>query len=143
MPAIINLPIPIYGDMKWRGKCPKEDMEQISFMNRLRKEHPNTYGRLAVHIKNEGRVTKGQFSAMTRHHAMGLVAGAPDIVIPGRQTLLIEMKRQDRTKSDIAQEQIDYLTTAHGLGAFACVALGAEAAWQAFGDWLSASGEKW
>ena len=135
-----NLPFRVYGELKYRGECDVEDIEQISFLNRLRKTYPDTYGRIAVHVKNEGLVRGGQFSAMSRHRAMGLVAGAPDIVIPGSPTCLIEMKRRDHTKSKLAQEQIDYLTAAQELGAFVCVALGAQAAWDAFQDYLKEVG---
>ena len=131
-----NLPFPVYGELKYRDVCPPEEQEQISFLNRLRKEYPDTWGRLAVHVKNEGLVRGGQFAAMSRHRAMGMVAGAPDIVIPGSPSFLCEMKRRDHTKSKLAQEQINYLTIAQELGAFVCVALGAQAAWDAFQDYL-------
>lgn len=135
---IINdaLPFPVYGDMKFRGDCPIEDQEQISFLNKMRKEYPETWGKLVVHIKNEGLVKNGQFRAISKHKAMGLVAGAPDIVIPGAISFLCEMKRANRTKSSISKEQVEYLVTAQSLGAFVCVALGAQAAWDAFQDYL-------
>jgi hypothetical protein len=131
-----DLPFPVYGDLSFRGKCPLESQEQVSFFNKIRHVHPETWGKIAVHVKNEGLVRGGQFSAMQKHRAMGMVPGAPDIFIPGGQTLLIEMKRQDHTKSKLATEQIEYLAMAQDAGAFVCVALGAHAAWMAFEDWL-------
>jgi len=69
--------------------------------------------------------------------AEGLATGAPDIIIPGRRTFLCELKRRDHTKSAISDLQIRYLETAQSLGAFACIALGCEAALEAFDEWRS------
>jgi Flp pilus assembly secretin CpaC len=128
--------IPTYGNPKFRGKCPIEDIEQISFLNKLRKEHPDTWGALAVHIRNEGLVRGGQFSAVIKHKAMGQVAGASDIVIPGSPAFVCEMKRQNPQLSKWQDGQKEYLERAADMGAFACVALGAAAAWDAFEDYL-------
>ena len=64
-----------------------------------------------------------------------MTTGAPDIIIPGRRTFLCELKRRDHTKSKISDLQIKYLETAQSLGAFACIALGWEAAMEAFHEW--------
>lgn len=129
--------LPVFGDVKYRGECPKETVEQITFVARVRREYPETHGRLIVHIQNEGKRTAGQvFYAK----ASGLTKGASDIVIPGRRTFVCEIKRRDHTKSRWQDGQIEYLQAAHYAGAFVCVALGAYGASSAFAEWL-ASGE--
>ena len=135
-----NLPFPVYGDPAWRGKCPQESTEQASFFNQLRLQHPSTWGLLGLHIRNEGKRHAAQM--MQIRAGGGFVAGAADIVIPGRQTLVIEMKRRDHTKSKWVDGQVEYLTAAHNAGAFACVALGAAAAWEAFEDWAGREGSR-
>lgn len=64
--------LPCYGDRSYRGPCPQEGAEQVTFFNRLRKEHPDTWGRLAIHPKNEGKRRGGQFQQLARDKAMGL-----------------------------------------------------------------------
>ena len=134
-----DLPFPVYGDTSWRGKCPSEAMEQMTFFNTLRREFPDTWGRLALHPRNEQQLRGGQHKAMVQHKAEGLTPGASDIIIPARVSFVCEMKRQDHTKSKWQPGQIEYLEAAHNAGAFACVALGWDAAWQAFGEWLDVS----
>ena len=134
-----DLPFPVYGDTSWRGKCPAEAMEQVTFFNTLRREYPDTWGRLALHPRNEQQLRGGQHKAMVQHKAEGLTPGASDIIIPARVSFVCEMKRQDHTQSKWQPGQIEYLEAAHNAGAFACVALGWDAAWQAFGEWLDVS----
>lgn len=122
-----------YGDPKWRGKCPKEGTEQASFFNRIRQEYPETWGRIAVHIRNEDSLATAQ--KMQKHKLEGLTAGASDIQIPGNPSLCIELKRMDHSQSKLSDEQLKYLIAAKDAGAFACVALGAAAAWDAFEEW--------
>lgn len=136
-----NLPFPIYGDPSWRGECHQEAVEQSSFFNRLRSEYPTSYGLIALHPRNEGLLVKGQFQAMTKHRIEGMAKGASDIVIPGLSgcrrygAFICEMKRRDHTQSKWQDGQVEYLTAAADAGAFACIALGAAAAWEAFEDW--------
>lgn len=123
--------VPVYGDVKFRGECPKEDIEQISFFNWLRREYPE-YGAVAIHPKNEEKRSGGKFYALQKDKAMGLVPGASDIVIPASPSFVCEMKRQDHTKSRWQKGQPEYLEAAKKLGAFVAVALGFEAAKEAF-----------
>ena len=127
--------IPVYGDTTFRGKCPKEEVEQASFFSRLRREYPDTWGRIALHPRNEGLKEKGQFSSVIKHAAEGMTKGASDIVIPGSPAFVCELKRQDHTQSTWQDGQQDYLIAAKNAGAFICVALGAVAAWEAFEVW--------
>lgn len=122
----------VYGDQSWRGDCPTESAEQVTFINRLRTQWPDTIGRVVVHIQNEGKRHAWQAQ---RDKAAGMTAGAADIVVPGRVTLLIELKRRDHTKSRFQPGQVEYLQAAHDMGAFVCVALGADAAMQAVEAW--------
>ena len=132
-----NITIPVYGDQTYRGKCPPENVEQASFFAKLRREYPDTFGRIALHPRNEGLLINGQFQAVVKHQLEGLAKGAADVVIPGARTFICELKRCDHTLSKWQDGQIAYLEAAANAGAFVCVALGAAAAWEAFEGWLS------
>lgn len=129
----------VFGDVTFRGDCPREDVEMVTFFNRLRHNNPE-WARLAVHVRNEGLKTDGQFSAVTKHHAEGLNPGASDILIPARIAFVCELKRRDHMKSTWQAGQVEYLQAAVAAGAFACVALGCDGAWAAFKAWLLACG---
>jgi len=125
--------IPVYGDKSFRGECPSESAEQVTFFSRLRREYPDTWGLIAIHPRNEG----------VRHHAQtmrqkseGMTPGAADIVIPGAPAFVCELKRRDHTKSRWQDGQVEYLEAAQKAGAFVCVALGCDAAWQASVEWI-------
>lgn len=128
--------LPCYGDPTYRGDCPLESAEQATFFAQLRKRYPDTYGRLAVHPKNEGKRRGAQFQQLARDKALGLSPGASDVILPGAPAFVCEIKRKDHTKSSWQKDQIPYLEAAHKTGSFACVALGWEAAMTAFNDWL-------
>lgn len=132
-----DCPVPIYGDTKWRGKCHLERVEQVSVFSRLRRDHPETWGRLAVHPRNEGLLENGQFQGIKKHKEEGMSPGASDLIIPGSPTFVCEIKRKDITQSKWQPGQKEYLVAAQDAGCFVCVALGAVAAWEAFTDWLA------
>lgn len=125
----------VFGDATYRGECPLEEAEQATFFSQLRKLHPDTYGRLAMHPKNEGKRRGAQFAQLARDKALGMTKSAPDVVLPGAPTLLIEIKRQDHTQSKWQDGQVEYLQTAQSLGCFVAVALGWEGAMEAFELW--------
>lgn len=131
----LDVPFAVYGDQSFRGKCPREDVELVTFFNRLRAEHPASWGVLAIHPRNEGLRTRGQIGAVSKYRAEGMSKGAADIIIPGRPAFVCELKRRDHTQSEWQDGQEAYLRTAWAMGAFTCVALGADAAWQAFTVW--------
>lgn len=133
---LFDLPFLVFGDPSFRGKCPTEALEQVTFFARLRREYPATWGALAIHPRNEGLKEKGQFASVQRHAAEGMTKGAADIIIPGRPAFVCELKRRDHTQSTWQEGQVEYLTAAHEAGAFACVALGHEAAWMAVRLWI-------
>jgi hypothetical protein len=124
--------VPVYGNQEWRGKCPSETVEQITFFNRIRKIP--TYGVIAVHPRNEG---KRHYKQVSKEKAEGMTKGASDIIIPGNPSFVCELKRRDRTQSSWQDGQKEYLEAAKRAGAFACVALGADAAMEALEEWLS------
>ena len=127
----------VYGNTKYRNKkCPKESLEQITFVNNIRVLYPETYGRILVHAKNEGKLINGQFSEINKDRAMGMAIGCPDIFIPGLPSFCMELKRADHTLSKISDDQIEYLLAAKECGSFVCVALGHEAAMEAFNYWI-------
>lgn len=121
--------LPAFGDMDFRGKCPPESAEQVTFFNMLRREYPDTYGKIALHPRNEGKRTAQQTQ---REKSEGLATGASDVVIPCNPPIIIEMKRQDHTQSTWEKGQQAYLWAAKQTGAHVCVAFGWEAAWRAF-----------
>lgn len=127
--------IPVFGDTSYRGDCPKEAIEQITFFGELRRLYPDTLGLLALHPKNEEKRSGAKFNQLDRDKAMGLAPGASDIQIPGCPSFVCEMKRQDHTKSKWQDGQLDYLRAAKAEGAFACVALGWQAAMEAVEAW--------
>ena len=124
--------IPIFGDTTYRGPCPHESVEQITFFNFLRYQYPKTYGLIAIHPRNEGARHHAQ---TIRHKAEGLAPGAADIILPGAPTFVLEMKRKDHTKSKWQPGQIEYLEACKEAGAFVCVALGHKAAYDALEEW--------
>ena len=124
--------IPIWGNVEFRGNCPKETLEQVTFFGRLRRSHPKTYGILALHPRNEGQRTHLQAA---KEKSEGMTTGATDIVIPASPAFVCELKRRDHTLSKLADVQLDYLRAAQAAGAYACIALGVDAAWEAFEDW--------
>jgi len=125
--------IKIYGDINHRDKdCRKESTEQKEFFGFLKELRP-AYYKVAIHPKNEGK--RSYQSATIDGDQGALNKGASDIVIPAAIAFICEMKRVDHTLSTISKDQIEYLESGQDLGAFACIALGSNAAWQALLDW--------
>lgn len=123
--------LPVYGDKSFRGKCPVESAEQMTFFNRLRTVYPQL-GSIAIHPRNEGKRTHYQTA---KHKAEGMTAGASDIVIPANPSFVCELKRKNHTLCKWEESQLDYLKACKEQGAFACVALGWEAAFEALEVW--------
>ena len=123
--------IPVFGDINFRGPCPLETPEQISFLCLLKAEFPEL-AKIAVHIRNEGKRTKRQGHQQKQE---GMNTGASDIVIPCCPPMLIELKRRDHTKSSTSAKQLNYLVDSQEQGAFSCYALGAVGAIEAVRAW--------
>lgn len=122
-----ELGIKVFGDVNYRGPCPHEMAEQLSFLGLLEQYYPE-YACVAVHIANEGKRSKRKGQQMKME---GMKKGACDIFIPCKPPLLIELKRRDPTKSRISIDQIKYILNAKKIGANACVAIGAVGAFEA------------
>jgi len=127
--------LPVYGDQKFRGDCPQESAEQVAFFNIIRGCAPGI-GTTAVHPKNEAKRKGKDFHRLNLDKALGLTPGASDIIIPGCPSFVCEMKRQDHTKSSWQKDQLQYLKDCKNNSAFVCVALGHEAALEAFNVWI-------
>ena len=127
-----NSEIKVFGDLSFRGNCPPESAEQITFFNTLRRDFPEL-GRIAIHPRNEGKRTVQQTQ---RQKAEGMTPGAADIIIPSNPAFVCELKRKDHTKCAWQPNQLDYLQAAIDAGAFVCVALGHEAALEALDEWM-------
>jgi len=125
--------IAVYGDVDYRGDCPLEAIEQVTFFKRLRMRYPDTWGLIALHPRNEGK--KG-FRQVAKEKAEGMTKGASDVIIPASPSFVCEIKRRDHTKSKWQDKQLEYLNAAQEAGAFVCIALGADAAIDAFEDYL-------
>lgn len=130
--------IRVYGDMSYRGDCPSETLEQVTFFARLRSQYSDLYGLIALHPRNEGLRT---WTKAAFERAEGMTKGAADVIIPATPAFVCEIKRRDHTKSKWQDGQQEYLHAAQEKGAFVCVALGADAAWDAFSDYLASAGK--
>jgi len=119
----------VYGDIDFRGKCPPESAEQITFFRQL----PPELKAIAIHPRNEG---KRSYHQTAKQKAEGMNVGASDIIIPAAPSFVCELKRRDHTKSAWQKGQIEYLENCQKNGCFVCVALGYEAALQAVDDWI-------
>jgi hypothetical protein len=125
--------IPVYGDKSYRGACASETAEQVTFFARIRRQYPDTWGLIAIHPRNEGKRSHYQ---VAHQKAEGMTTGAVDIIIPGSPAFVCELKRRDHTQSTWQPGQEVFLRTAQSMGAFACVALGADGATKAFTEYL-------
>lgn len=119
----LNPLIKTYGDPSYRGDCPKEDAELITAVNWLRTNYPDTLGAVLVHVENEGKRTMAQ-AQMAK--AKGLNAGAADLILVCSPPMVLEMKRQDHTKSSWQKGQQEFMLAAQQHGAFVGLCLGAE-----------------
>lgn len=126
--------IDVYGRPDYRGDCPQELAEQITFFQWLRVQHPALH-RIAVHPRNEGKRSYQQARMQRLEGALN--PGAADVIIPAGRSFVCEIKRRDHTKSRWQKGQLEYLEAAHNAGAFVCVALGADAAMEALACYIT------
>lgn len=124
--------LPSYGSPDWRGNCPSETVEQVTFFGALARTAPRLAA-VAIHPRLEGKRTHWQAAQQRAEGALN--KGAPDIIIPGAPTFVCELKRRDRTQSTWQTGQLEYLQACQEAGCFVCVALGYEAALAAVGEW--------
>ncbi len=134
--------IKCYGNTDFRGDCPKEDDELITFFNQLKMHYPEL-ATIAIHPDNEGLLIGAAHNAHIKQKAKGAIRnGAADIIIVGYPTFVCELKRRDHTKSRWQDGQLAFLEASQKQGAFACVALGYVAALEALKDWITQSNTK-
>lgn len=143
--------VPIYGDTKFRGDCPKEDSELATFHQWVKFNYPQLEP-LCFHVPNEGISAKGgsQFSYAAKRHNMGVKPRLADWICVGGNNappFMLEMKRVDIQKSLSSSvrkqhfiEQVELLGSQSQFGAFVCVTLGATAAKEA---WLEYINQYW
>ena len=126
----------VYGDVNFRCDCPMEDAELKTFFSDMRSMHPqkDILKHVVFHVNNEGKLSHKQVAEIKAKG--GLVKGVSDIVGVGSPMLIIEVKRQDHTKSSYEPGQENFLKMSHQAGAFTCVALGWEGIFQALDAWL-------
>lgn len=123
----------VYGNIDYRGDCPHEDYALASFFDRIRKDYPSSYGLVAFHPKNEGKRSHTQVKV---DKLKGMTKGVTDVIIIGNPTLVLELKRDDHTKSKWQPMQIEFMEQCYKGGAHVVLALGYKAAIQAFEDWI-------
>lgn len=111
-------------DSGYRGDCPKEETDQISYGLWMQHRFPDV---LWFHVPNETGTRSGpQF--VEKRRRMGVRSGVSDNVILTRginhKCGLIELKRRDKTKSKVSKSQNQVLEEAIAEGHFGAVAYG-------------------
>ena len=113
-------------DSGFRGKCRTERAEQIDCISWLGYHYPAEFA-LCFHCANETLGTKMHYAMRAKE---GVKAGVPDIIHIGGTDVwragLFELKRLDRTKSRLSDEQRAFLEAADARGCFAAVCYGFE-----------------
>lgn len=130
------MPIRTY-DSHYRGPCRVEKAEQIDCISWLGYHYPAEFA-LCFHVPNESRGTQMHYAMRAKE---GVKAGVPDIIHIGGTDLwragLFELKRLDRTKSRLSDEQRDFLEASDARGCFSAVCYGFDQFKVAWIDYLS------
>lgn len=113
-------------DGGYRGDCPKEETDQISYGLWMQHRFPDV---LWFHVPNETGTKSGpQF--VEKRRRMGVRSGVSDNVILthgiNHKCGLIELKRRDKTKSKVSKSQNQVLEGAIEEGHFGAIAYGLE-----------------
>lgn len=111
-------------DSGYRGDCPKEETDQISYGLWMQHSFPDV---LWFHVPNETGTRSGpQF--VEKRRRMGVRRGVSDNVILthgiNHKCGLIELKRRDKTKSTVSKSQNQVLEAAVAEGHFGAIAYG-------------------
>lgn len=144
-----SLGVRVYGDVSLRGDCKLEDSELATFHQWVIYNYPHLEP-LCFHYPNEWSATSktgGQYAHAAKMANMGVKPRLADWIFTGTDTIppfFLEMKRVNLAKSISSTErkkhfceQVMLLASQKQLGAFACVALGADNAKQAFKEYLN------
>lgn len=124
-------------DSGYRGICPVEDADQINFTSWFYYQYPH-YSTLYFHVVNENTMpVQGRVKAKKK----GLKAGVSDIFVMIKRGvysgLVIELKRQDKTKSRVSIEQQCFLEEMDEQGFYCAVCYGFEQAKKCVQDYLT------
>lgn len=125
-------------DSHYRGECRSERCEQIDAISWLKLNHPERWP-LIFHCPGE---TKASPQHMQMRAKEGVKAGPPDIIDLGRAVGMFEMKRLDRTKSKLSNEQKSFLQTGDDAGHFVAICYGFVEFKKAYADFLVFVAEK-
>lgn len=139
--ALRTAGIDVIGDVNYRNAgCPLEDAEGVTFFGEWNRD-PLLKRIPLIHIPNERKRKSGaDFKELRTQKMKGAyVTGASDYIAIGYPSLVIELKREDHTKSVIDTDQIDFLVKAQNADAWVAVALGWKAAIKFAHQWYEAN----
>ena len=141
--AALDMPdgVMLFGDPDYRGECPAEDSDLISFVAWLKYNWPELESCI-IHTPNEGGLP---VQARMQQKKKGVLFRCPDIIVMTVPAFCMELKRRNPAKS-LARaedrkrfsEQVDVLASMQKQGNFSCAALGIDAAreaWKYFLAW--------
>lgn len=113
-------------DSGYRGPCPKEEIDQMAYGLWMGYRFPDVN---FFHVPNETG-TKSGVQFVLKRQKMGVKNGVHDnlILTPGISWPygVLELKRRDRTKSKVSQNQWDFGDKAVRDGGFAAIAYGVD-----------------
>lgn len=128
-PVVASISKDGFHDFRLKAKsktCFKEDVEAINFYSLITYNVPDL---LIFHVPNE---RKASVQAQMRLNNAGVKSGVSDYIIlqpaGGYNFAVIELKRNDWSKSRLSTEQKAFLLSAQKKGGFAAVAYGCDAA---------------
>lgn len=119
-------------DSGYRGDCRSERCEQIDAISWISFNYPERFP-LIFHCPGEMKA-KAQYMQMRAKE--GVKAGVPDIIDLGGIVGLFELKRLDRTKSKVSNEQKSFLQAGADAGHFVAVCYGFVEFKKAYVDFL-------
>ena len=141
--AALELPdeVMLFGDIDYRGECPAEDSDLISFVAWLKYNWPELENCI-IHTPNEGDLP---VQARMQQKKKGVLFRCPDVIVMTVPAYCMELKRRNPSKSLSSEEdrsrfreQVGVLVSMQKQGNFSCAALGLDAAkesWKYFLAW--------
>lgn len=129
-------------DSHYRGGCPVEDADQMNCTSWIEYQYPQ-YSRLYWHTVNESNMpVQGRVKAAKK----GLKPGVSDIMFMVKRGkysgLVVELKRKDRTKSKISDDQDEFLFEMSEQGFYCAVCYGFEQFQKCVKEYLSINKNK-
>ncbi len=123
-------------EVKYRGKCPKEDTDLINLVAWFNYQYPHL-SPLLVHVVNESQLP---VQARVMLKKKGLKKGFPDLMLLIKNKeysgLMLELKRRDKTKSRTSKEQENYSVELSDQGFSSTFCYGLEQAKKCIQDYL-------